>query len=66
MEQDFEIELQGNEAQASASMQLPLNFISVGAPENENVKVYIKQDIYKALEKLSASDTTKELGIIIV
>lgn len=66
MEQDFEIELQGNEAQASASMQLPLNFISVGAPENENVKVYIKQDIYKALEKLSASDTTKELGSILL
>lgn len=63
---DFEIEMQETQIDTNDSVQLPLNFLSFGEIENDDVKVYIKQDVYKALEKLSASDTTKELGSIIL
>ena len=43
-----------------------MNFLTFGEIENDDVKVYIKQDVYKALEKLAASDTSKELGSIIL
>ena len=63
---DFDIEMQDTPINESNSIQLPLNFLSFGEIENDDVKVYIKQDVYKALEKLSASDTSKELGSIIL
>lgn len=63
---DFEIEIQEEQEQDTSSVQLPLNFLTLGEIENDDVKVYIKQDVYKALEKLSASDTKKELGSIIL
>lgn len=66
MENDFEIEIQDQDAQETAAMQLPMNFLTFGEIENDDVKVYIKQDVYKALEKLAASDTTKELGSIVL
>lgn len=66
MEKDFEIELQDGEGEESGSVQLPMNFLAFGEIENDDVKVYIKQDVYKALEKLSVSDTSKELGSIII
>ena len=53
-------------AQETESVQLPLNFLTFGEIENDDVKVYIKQDVYKALEKLAVSDTEKELGSIIL
>lgn len=69
MNKDFEIEL-GEEKEESAeeknNVQLPLNFLTFGEIENDDVKVYISQDVYKALEKLSSSDTSKELGSIIL
>lgn len=66
MGKDFEIELQERETKESEHVQLPMNFLAFGEIENDDVKVYIKQDIYKALEKLSVSDTSKELGSIII
>lgn len=63
---DFEIEIQENDDNGNNSIQLPLNFLSLGEIENDDVKVYIKQDVYKSLEKLASSDTTKELGSIIL
>lgn len=66
MDKDFEIELQDENVEAAASVQLPLNFLTFGEIENDDVKVYIKQDVYKALEKLASSDTSKELGSIIL
>ncbi len=77
MEKDFEIELEEeteekeektekeNEEETEA-FQLPMNFLSLGEIESDDVKVYIKQDVYKSLEELAASDTTKELGSIII
>lgn len=78
MDQDFEIEIQEDTPSEEIvelmeesedipeGTQLPLNFLTFGEIENDDVKVYIKQDVYKALEELAASDTTKELGSIIL
>lgn len=66
MDKDFEIEIQDENVDEAPSVQLPMNFLTFGEIENDDVKVYIKQDVYKALEKLAASDTTKELGSIIL
>ncbi len=66
MDKDFEIEIQDESVEDAPSVQLPMNFLNFGEIENDDVKVYIKQDVYKALEKLAASDTTKELGSIIL
>lgn len=66
MNKDFEIELQEENSDEPDNVQLPMNFVTFGEIENDDVKVYIKQDVYKALEKLSASDTSKELGSIII
>ena len=66
MDKDFEIELLDESAQEKESVQLPLNFLAFGEIESDDVKVYIKQDVYKALEKLSASDTEKEQGSILL
>ena len=66
MEKEFEIELQDEAAQEETGVQLPMNFLRFGEVQNDDVKVYIKQDVYKALEKLAASDTSKELGSILL
>ena len=63
---DLEIEIQETEEMSQSGSQLPLNFLSFGQIENDDVKVYIKQSTYKALEKLAASDTSKELGSILL
>lgn len=66
MDKDFEIEIQDGNVDEAPCVQLPVNFLTFGEIENDDVKVYIKQDVYKALEKLAASDTSKELGSIIL
>lgn len=66
LDKDFEIEIQDENVDEAPSVQLPMNFLTFGEIENDDVKVYIKQDVYKALEKLAASDTSKELGSIIL
>lgn len=65
MSKDFEIEFQEKEVEETDNIQLPMNFLTFGEIENDDVKVYIKQDVYKALEKLATSDTSKELGSIL-
>ena len=66
MDKDFEIDIQDENVEEIPSVQLPMNFLTFGEVENDDVKVYIKQDVYKALEKLAESDTSKELGSIIL
>ena len=66
MDKDFEIEIQEGSSDKQDSIQLPMNFLTFGEVENDDVKVYIKQNVYKALEKLSLSDTSKELGSILI
>ena len=67
MEKEFDIEITTEEKNNEAgNVQLPLNFLSFGEIEPDDVKVYIKQDVYKALEKYASSDTSKELGTILI
>lgn len=66
MDDQFDIELQSEEMQAESSVQLPQNFLSFGEIENDDVKVYIMQRVYKELEKFAASDTSIELGTILI
>ena len=67
MEKEFDIEITTEENNNEAgNVQLPLNFLSFGEIEPDDVKVYIKQDVYKALEKYASSDTSKELGTILI
>ncbi len=67
MEKEFDIEITTEEKNNEAgNVQLPLNFLSFGEIEPDDVKVYIKQDVYKALEKYALSDTSKELGTILI
>ncbi|MGI6248768.1 MAG: LysM peptidoglycan-binding domain-containing protein [Acutalibacteraceae bacterium] len=62
----FDIEVQEKVAGVASGMQLPLNFLGFGEIENSDVKVYIKQTTFKALEKLALSDTSKETGSIML
>ncbi len=62
---EFEIEEEAQNTKLP-QVQLPLNFLALGEIGNDDVKVYIKQDVYKALEKFASSDTSKELGSIIL
>ncbi len=66
MENDFEIEILDSSPEEATGAQLPVNFLTFGELESDDVKVYIRQDVYKALEKLSVSDTSKELGSILL
>lgn len=66
MDHDIEIVIQNEVIDEASSTQLPTNFLTFGEIEPDDVKIYIKQDVYKALEKLSASDTNKELGSILI
>ena len=66
MEKNFEVEVQPSTTNLHQSVQLPMNFLTFGEIENDDVKVYIKQNVYKDLEKFAASDTSRELGSIII
>lgn len=47
-------------------MQLPLNFLALGEIERDDIKVYIKQEIYQALEKYALADVEHERGTILL
>lgn len=64
--EDFEINFQESSIAAKSSFQLPLNYLSFGDIERDDVKVYIKQDVYKALEQYALVDTDHERGTILV
>lgn len=63
---DFEIELLDTDDEKSPEAKLPMNFITVGEVSPDDVKVYIKQDVYKALEKYARVDVEHERGTIIL
>lgn len=52
--------------QAEKEIQLPMNFVTYGEIENDDARVYIHQKTLKQLEEFSASDTSRELGSILV
>lgn len=63
---DFEIDILDEEVTEYNAIQLPMNYLLMGELENDDIKVYIKQDVYKALEEYASSDTSHELGTIIL
>ena len=63
---DFDIDILEEEETEQDVIQLPMNYLLIGELENDDVKVYIKQDVYKALEEYASSDTAHELGTIIL
>ena len=65
--EDFDIEIiETHESDINTGIQLPLNYVSVGETSVDDVKVYIHQAVYKELKKYSQSDTSHELGTILV
>lgn len=66
MDRDFEIEIQEEGGEKSEGIQLPVNFLTFGEVENDDIKVYIRQGVYQAMESFAASDTGKELGSILL
>lgn len=45
---------------------LPMNFVSVGTVEHDSVQIYIKQDVYKRIEKFAKEEMSKEVGSILI
>lgn len=50
----------------SAVIALPMNFVSVGTVERDSVQIYIKQDVYKRIEKFAKEEMSKEVGSILI
>lgn len=50
----------------SSVIALPTNFVTVGTVERDSVKVYIKQDVYKKIEKFAKEQISKEVGSILI
>ncbi|MGN2339101.1 hypothetical protein ACTFIN_13420 [Clostridium cagae] len=47
-------------------INLPVNFVVVGEIDVNDIKIYIKQNVYKEIEKLSKEDTSHERGGILI
>ena len=47
-------------------VQLPVNFITIGEVDNDDLKLYIRQDTFFRLEKYSAEDKSHERGSILI
>lgn len=66
MSEEFEIEVNEEIAGEEAQLQLPLNFITVGDIGHDDIKVYIRQSVYKELERYALADTEHERGTILL
>lgn len=55
-----------NVADGNSVIALPMNFVSVGTVEHDSVQVYIKQDVYKRVEKFAKEEMSKEVGSILI
>lgn len=62
----IEILEQENVINVSNIVALPMNFISVGTVEHDSVQVYIKQNVYKRIEKFAKEEISKEVGSILI
>ena len=66
MDNDFEIEILDEEVESAPQGQRPSNYLTFGEIRPDDVQVYIRQDVYRALEEFAVSDTRKELGSILL
>lgn len=63
---DIEIFETEDEVAKDSVVALPVNFVTVGEVERESLQVYIKQDVYKRIEKFAKEEMSKEVGSILV
>lgn len=63
---EFDIEISDVKKVEDSNNQLPYNFIRIGEIQRNELQIYIKQDVYKQIEKHSKTDTSKELGGILI
>lgn len=66
MEDTIEILENESTVTENAAVALPVNFVSVGTVEHDSVQVYIKQDVYKRIEKFAKEEISKEVGSILI
>lgn len=67
MDKEINIEEQSPVQDTSEeTAQLPINYLSVGTIEKDDVKIYIHQSVVSALEEFARSDTKNELGSILL
>lgn len=66
MDENVDIEIQEEGENQPSAVQLPMNFLTFGEIENDDVKVYIKQDVFKALEAYALKDVEHERGTILL
>ena len=65
--EDFDINIsEESQEDSTGGVRLPVNFLTFGEVKTDDVKVYLKQDVYKALEKYAREDVDNERGTIIL
>lgn len=64
--EDFDIEIIQENVSDQNDLQLPMNFLGIGEVEVDDAKIYIKQEVFKKLEEYAVSDTSNELGTILL
>lgn len=62
---DTELELLDQKQTPAGDTPLPVNFIEVGEVRPGDLKVYIRQDVYRKVEAFAAADTSREVGGIL-
>lgn len=63
---DFDIEIYPESQSQKSDIQLPINYISFGEIESDDIRVYIKQEVYNKLEEYASTDINHELGTILI
>jgi Mov34/MPN/PAD-1 family. len=66
MENDFEISIENNENTVEPQLQLPINCSTVGTIGKDDVHLYCNQNVFWQIETFAATDSTKELGGILI
>ncbi|MFN5676934.1 MAG: hypothetical protein ACK48C_07265, partial [Roseiflexaceae bacterium] len=63
---DLHIETDAISTSNQNHIQLPLNFVVHGEIDHDDIKVYIHQNTYNAIERYSRSDVNNELGTFLL
>ena len=66
MDETFDLELSEPEQDDSGAVQLPVNILAFGEIGRDDVRVYIRQDVYQALERYARADTEHERGTVLL
>lgn len=63
---DFEIEIQPGKISEKSNLQRPVHFVTIGEIDGDDVGVYIEQSVYNALEEYALSDSSIEVGTVLL